>query len=65
VDGPTWSICVIAIDRTSTPKRFPQEWARLMQLLPQTAAQLGVRMFSIARKHRGGTRYLKDMLCAV
>jgi len=56
--------CVIALESNFDPKAVSRKNARgLMQLLPQTAAQLGVRdIFDPQENVNAGTRYLKDLL---
>jgi len=56
--------CVIAVESNFDPKAVSSKNARgLMQLLPQTAAQLGVKdVFDPEQNVDGGTRYLRDLL---
>ena len=56
--------CVIAVESNFDPKAVSPKNARgLMQLLPQTAAQLGVKdVFDPEQNVDGGTRYLRDLL---
>ena len=57
-----WS--VIAVESNFDPKAVSQKNARgLMQLLPETAARLGVvNIFDPKENIEGGTRYLHDLL---
>jgi hypothetical protein len=56
--------CVIAIESNFDPKAVSPKNARgLMQLLPQTAAQLGVKdIFDPEENVNGGTRYLRQLM---
>ena len=56
--------CVIAVDSNFNPKALSSKKASgLMQLLPQTAAQYGVKnIFDPEENVNAGTRYLKELL---
>ena len=56
--------CVIAVESNFDPKAVSPKNARgLMQLLPQTAAQFGVKdIFDPAENVNAGARYLHDLL---
>jgi hypothetical protein len=56
--------CVIAVESNFNPKAVSSKKAGgLMQLLPQTAAQYGVKnIFDPEENVNAGTRYLKDLL---
>lgn len=56
--------CVIAVESNFDPKAISPKNARgLMQLMPQTAAQLGVKdVFDPEENVNAGTHYLRDLL---
>lgn len=56
--------CLIAVESNFNPKAVSRKNARgLMQIMPQTAARLGVKNIFDARENvDAGTRYLRDML---
>jgi hypothetical protein len=56
--------CVIAVESNFDPKAISRKNARgLMQLLPQTAAQFGVKdIFDPEQNVNAGARYLHDLL---
>jgi soluble lytic murein transglycosylase-like protein len=56
--------CLIAVESNFNPKAVSRKNARgLMQLIPQTAARLGVKnIFDPQENVDAGTRYLRDLL---
>lgn len=56
--------CVVAVESNFNPKALsPKKASGLMQLLPQTAAQYGVKnIFDPVENVNAGTHYLKELL---